>query len=244
MGIRPQKSIGWGITLSGSELHEKAVDNIFCRRNLSYAGLFDHIEENNIMTFHKQSPYFTKEKFSELDENKTLFNYVEVISENYDSEEEFGEENWTVLFYPMVLSPLAFQKNGGINEFKENSIPFTYAEIEKFFPESMEDLKTVSYTIDTPPFPSGYSVVKKDDFTVFRDSSGLLNDMKNVLRKPDGDFAKVHAEFCGFNSVDELVETYRLAPDEEIIAFAEYLNIFKNKENVFELKPMVVYSWS
>ena len=242
MGIRPEKSIGWGVTVQGAELHEKAVDNIFYRRELSYSGLFDHLEENNLMDFHKQSPYFTKEKFSELDEKKTLFKYVEIISENYDSEDEFDDKNWTVLFYPMVLSTLAF--HDGADEFKENSTPFVYAEIEKFFPESMENLNTVSYTIDTPPFPSEYSVVKKDDFSVFRDTSGLVNDMKNVLRKPDGDYAKIYAKFCGFDSVDELLSAYRLAPDEEVIAFAEYLNIFKNKENVFELKPMVVYSWS
>ena len=180
----------------------------------------------------------------QVNDDKKLFNYVEIISEHYDSDEEFDEESWTVLFYPMVLSPLAFQKNGEMDEFKNYASPFTYAEIEKFFPESMENLNTVSYTIDTPPFPSEYSVMKKDDFSVFRDSSGLLNDMKNVLRKPDGDFAKVYAEFCGFDSVDELLSAYRLAPGEEVIAFAEYLNIFKNKEDVFELKPMVVYSWS
>lgn len=242
MGIRPQKSIGWGITLKGTELRQKAAENVIEHQELSYAGLFNHLEENNNTSFHKQSPYFTKEKFSELDDDKTLFNYVEIISKNYDSDEEFDEEDWTVLFCPMVLSSLAF--HNGMDEFKENSTPFVYAEIEKFFPKSMENLNTVSYMIDTPPFPSEYSVVKKDDFSIFRDSSGLVNELKNVLRNPDGSFAKVYAEFCGFDSVDELMEKYQLAPDEEILAFAQYSNIFKNAENVFDLKPMVVYSWS
>lgn len=242
MGIRPNKSIGWGITLSGSELHEKAVDRIMDRKKFSYAGLFDHLEENNNMTFHKKSSYFTKENFSKLDKNKTLFNYVEIISKNYDSDVDFDEEEWTIIFYPMVLSPLAFQDDGA-DEFQENSSPFVYAEIEKFFPESMDDLNTVSYTIETPPFPSEYSVVSKNDFSVLRNNE-FLNDMKRIIRNPDDRFSETYATICGFETVSEILENYQLAPDEEIVSFAQYLNIFQNNKIAFDLKPMVVYYWN
>lgn len=240
MGIRPNKSIGWGITMSGSELVEKTVDNVLNEKQSSYSGLFDYIEQNNLMETHKQSKFFRKEEFQKLDENKTLFDYIEIISKNYDSDVDFEEEEWTIIFYPMVLSPLAF--HNGSNEFKDGDSPFTYAEIEKFFPKSLEDLNTVSYTIGTPPFPSEYSVVAKKDFTILR--SEYLNDMKQILRAPDARFSETYAQICGFENVSEILENYQLAPDEEITSFAQYLNIFQDNKIVFDMKPMIAYYWN
>lgn len=247
MGIRPQKSIGWGIALKGTELRQKAAENVIEHQELSYAGLFDHLEENNNMNFHKQSPYFTKEKFSELDDDKTLFNYVEIISKNYDSDVDFEDEEWTIIFYPMVLSTLAF--HDGSNEFKENSSPFVYAEIEKFFPESMTTLETVSYTIDTPPFPSEYSVVKKDkglsnSFELLDDFTIVQEVKRCLLADTDDEYIDIFAQIAGFKGADELKENLVLAPAEEILAFAQYSGLFKNDRVPLELKPMVVYSWS
>lgn len=248
MGIRPRKSIGWGITLKGSELRSEAAENAFEYKEWSYAGLFDYMKQHNLMEKHrKQSPYFTKEKFSELDDDKTLFNYVEIISKNYDSEIEFDEEDWTIIFYPMVLSSLAF--HDGMDEFKVGDSPFTYAEIERFFPESMTTLETVSYTIDTPPFPSEYSVAKKgkglsSSFELLNDYTLIQEVKRCLISNRDDKYKDIIAQAAGFENVCELKENLVLAPAEEILAFAQYSGLFKNDRVPLELKPMVAYHWA
>jgi len=249
MGIRPNKAIGWGITISGAKLNEQAVDNILDQKHLSYAGLFDYIAENDLMKQHrKHSAYFSKDKFVELDKNKTLFNYVEIISKNYDSEVDFEEEEWTIIFYPMVLSALAF--HDGCEEFKEGSTPFIYAEIEQFFPESMEKLNTVSYTFETPPFPSEYSVIHNNgektaqNFRLLEDRTISSEVKRCLIAEQNDEFLEIYAKMFGFDNVDELKKAYTLAPDEEVFAFAQYSNVFKNEENPYELIPTVAYYWS
>lgn len=250
MGIRPNKSIGWGITAKGSELNEQVVENILEQvdnKDFSYKGLIDYLETYNLMEEHRGYGYITKEKFTKLDKSRTLFNYVEIIPEEYDSSEDFNDQNWTIIFYPMVLSSLAFQDDSGI-EFKQGSSPFVYAEIEKFFPKSMEEFSTVSYVFEQPPFPSEYSVIHKNkakSSNVFKKVDAKYRpDVQRCLRAEPEDDVSIFAQVMGFKNVDGVKETYMLAPDEAVFSFAQYSGVFKDSSKSFELKPTVAYYWN
>lgn len=251
MGIRPNKAIGWGIEISGTELNEAAIDKFFDKNELSYKGLLEHLDTHNLMTEHRKHGWLSKANFEKLDEDQKIFEFIDVISKNYDSDEDFEDDNWHIMFYPMVLSPLAF--HNGADEFKDYASPFAYAEIEHFFPESMTSLETISYIIDTPPFPSEYSVVKKVDdndsqnkFTHGFDivKGDVADEMKQALRSNmDDKHADIYATLAGFDSVEELKNSCMLAPAEEIIALAHYSGLFKDDCKVLDLRPTVMYYW-
>lgn len=251
MGIRPHKAIGWGIKVSGTELDEAAVNKVFYKKELSYKGLLEHLETHNLLAEHRKHGWLNKANFEKLDEDKKIFEFIDVISKNYDSDESFKDDNWHIMFYPMVLSPLAF--HNGADEFKDSASPFAYAEIEHFFPESMTSLETVSYTIDTQPFPSEYSVVKKVDDNVSQNvftngfdivRGAVADEMKRALRSNmDDKHADIYATFAGFDSVEGLKKSCMLAPAEEIVALAHYSGLFKNEDKVFDLRPTVMYYW-
>lgn len=253
MGIRPNKAIGWGITIKGSDLYEQKVDDVINENNLSYTGFIDYLENHELMNSHIEARLhhkgITKEKFSKLDKDRKIFNYMEIIEEKYDSDECFENQVWTIIFYPMVLSPLAFYEDYGIGEFKVGDSPFTYAEIEHFFPESMDNLETVSYNIKTPPFPSDYSVIHNNNkktvesFRTLNDKT-IFQDVKQCLiRGAEDSYSEIFSTMVGFKNFEELQNAYCLAPAEEVFALAQYSGIFKSESVAFELKPIVAYYW-
>lgn len=242
MGIRPRKVIGWSTTVKGNEINKKAVNNILEEKTLNYKKFLEYIKQHNL-TPQKYSK--NNERLISLDKKKQIFEFISIISKTYDSNIDFNDETWTIVFYPLVLSVIASE---GSKEYKSDDTAFTYAEIEKFFPKSMETLETCSYNFKITPFPSEYSIIHKKDFSKIEDFQTLDNqsiyaDIKKCLIDTDNEYLDVFAKISGFKNVEKVRETYTLAPPEEIFALAQYSNIFKNESEPFKLLPQTTYYW-
>lgn len=253
MGIRPRKLIGWGIKIKGSELNESVVDNLRYDKNISYSGLIDYIIEKDLMKLEREYRELDKDRFSQLDKNNKIFKYIDVVGEEYDDEKEFEDIEFNLIFYPNILSPLALYKNpdgkDDVDEYSSGDDAFVYAELEHFFPESMDTLKTVSYNFKMPPFPSDYSIIEKKDFDNLSDfvrlnDKYITQDVKKCLLNIDTKYLNVFAQSAGFENVEEVKEAYCFAPPEDVFAFAQYSQIFNNEGDPFYLKPTVVYHWT
>ena len=254
MGIRPRKSIGWGVQVKGSQLSESVVNNLRHNKSLSFAGLIDYVVEKDLLKVERKYREIDKERFSHLDRDGKICKYVDVISGEYDDERDFDDIDFTVMFYPDIISPLTIHQNpvdgrDYVDECKEGDGAFVYAEIEHFFPESMDTLKTVSYNFKIPPFPSDYSIIEKNDFKDVSDfirltDAYMIQDVKKCLLKIDTKFLDIFAGSAGFDSVEDVEKYCHLAPPEDVFVFAQYSQIFKTAEHPFYLRPTVVYSWT
>lgn len=252
MGIRPRKSIGWGMKVKGSELSEAAVEGVFSKESLSFSGLIDYIIEKDLMKKNREyrDDDLNRERYEKLDEKNKIFKYLDIIDENYDNDGDFNESEYYVLFYPNILSALTIGNfpdgKEYVDEWKSGDDAFVYAELENFFPESMDTLKSVAYNFKSAPFPSDYSIVEKNEVnnvSNFKPASRDYFEIKRALLNMDNSDKDLLSLVAGFKNFEELESKYTLAPPEDVFSFAQYSQIFKSESTAFELKPMVVYRW-
>lgn len=260
MGIRPSKHIGWGVKAEGSQLNKSAMENLFephkkSNNKLSYSNFLNFVKEHELLTKFDGTTFLDSSRYEEADKQDAIYQFAEEIPLKFDSSAPFTEQEFIILFYPSILTPISsrFSKkekfDSMVKDFYELDSAFVYAEIENFFPESFKNLETVSYNFKTPPFPSEYSIIETGDLKTISDwneysDKSTMNDVRRALyAKEDDKYADVYATLTGFENLDELKRAYRFGPPEDVFAFAQYVGLFKDGSLPFQLEPTVAYCW-
>lgn len=255
MGIRPRKTIGWVVQTVQDNVHLDTVDTIrglsydaAASTAYSYQGFYDYIEPyllgQYLHAYHGHRPAM---------DQYNITKFVNLIV----ADEEYGDDDAVyAVFYPMLLTPYGdLSDPGGAQEFQSGDTAFVHAELEHLAPHAYRTLETFTYGVNSPIFPSEYSVIERghprtlEHFTLLQDRK-KQRDIYIALRRlqnnepGEAELRAMYAQFAGFDSIAALADAYELAPPEDLFAFAHYLNIFKDPSVIYEMRPQVVYYWT
>lgn len=257
MGIRPTKTIGWGIELPYDKVNYDVMEKVFDgERSWNATDFFDFLKNSNIIQQNKARAYVLENKDSyikAMDKDRDYLEYCVTVETQYFDGDNLEDGTITLVFYPHILVP-GLTNTKGIESCKDRFGAFVYAEVENFFPESMHTLETVNYTVKDPVFPSEYFIVQNRDdneFVIVSEKDPAASGIEifeqqsfyRLLLGSDPAMKETNLALSGFSTMEELLAKVRLAPPADVFAFAKYTQLFNDDANIFDLKPMVMYSW-
>lgn len=255
MGIRVNKSIGWGLELDEPQVD---TDRFMALADgdayLSYCGFLDFVRDLDYplkgLSDELLNSVHSEHRDDEMFDGSWSQGFFQCVHGEYDPETREDDEVERFL----VMTPYATTHNALTTSLPdpvlEGDEAFLYAEFEVLFPDA-SPYTNQSYTFKTPPFPDSYEVVGvTDDISSVRDlvflsnsdeSKGHLSLIRNAL---------MGRLFEDNSNLQELFEdvvdvnNWQLSAPFMNMALVEYSGILRDPQQVFKMKPRVLYYWT
>ena len=226
MGTRLNKILGYGsIVLPVGSLN--LVDE-----SVSLKDFYDWVEKNYPTEYERL--WFLDDKNRQAPLSTLL---VQVFTEETD-EDAFSLWNGYegVVIVPPVLN----------DEANEKDSIFSYAELEVFNKQSLNEMSSFGYNFNVPPFPTEYTVVNQET----GETVESWDVYKYLRRLQDEDYQAAEQIKIFLNTkklgveVDEVATKFKLIPPMFVKLLSEYYKIFANPTAWENLKPTVLYYWT